>query len=107
MADNQTGHRWNPSETQLKHGEHVGGDGAKPASPDHPRRAPPLRVSAGMSEFDGRRGGVRHGWGPAYESLPQGLERAPPRLIPWGGHHRCFPLFAVTPPIIPTGVGRP
>ena len=75
----------NPSETQMKHGEHVGGDGAKPASPDHPRRAPPLRVSAGMSEFDGRRGGVRHGWGPAYESLPQGLERAPPRLIPGVG----------------------
>jgi len=43
--------------------EHEGGDGAKPASSAHPRRALPPRIPAGMPGFDGRGGGVRHGWG--------------------------------------------
>ena len=57
--------RRNSGLTRMNHSrsavEHVGGDGAQPASPDHPRRAPPLRISAGMPEFDGRSaGGGRH-----------------------------------------------
>ena len=38
---------------------------------------------------------------------PPGLEGAPPRLIPGEDAKSCFPLFAVDPPAIPTGAGRP
>ena len=82
--------------------EHVGGAGANPASPAHPRRAPPLRIPDGMPGFDGRRGGVRHGWGRSASASP-GLERAPPRLIPRGGRRGCPPLFVVASLVIPTG----
>ena len=58
--------RWNSNETRLEHGEHVGGDGAKPASPDHPRRALPaanlcwhVRVRRAQGGGSGT-GGGRH-----------------------------------------------
>ena len=74
-VDNQTKHiRWN-AKRYLNHSEHVGGDGAKPASPDHPRRAPPLRISAGMSEFDGRRGGGQARVGAGIREPPAGFRK--------------------------------
>ena len=107
----QTKHRLNSNEPHSRSTvENVGSSGAKLASPDHPRRAPPLCTAAILCWHAGvlrAQGGSRHGWVPKCKSLPPGLERAPPRPIPGGGLLRCFPLFAVTPPVIPTGVGRP
>ena len=64
--------------------EHEGGDGAKPASSAHPRRAPPPRIPAGMPGFDGRGGGSQARVGSTRKCL-RWAERAPPHLIPRGG----------------------
>ena len=65
--------------------EHEGGDGAKPASSAHPRRALPPRIPAGMPGFDGRGGGVRHGWG-RRASASAGLNGRRHASFPGGGH---------------------
>ena len=87
-VETQTNHRLNSDDPQQKHRvEHVEASALTKAGvpPDNLRSPLPLQISADMSEFDGRRGGVRHGWVPKCKNLPPGLERAPPRLISGGG----------------------
>ena len=86
--------------------EREGGDGAKPASSAHPRRAPPPRIPAGMPGFDGRGGGVRHGWG-RRASASAGLNGRRHASFPGGDASLVLSAFCFRLAGFPNGSGRP
>ena len=86
--------------------EHEGGDGAKPVPSAHPRRALPPRIPAGMPGFDGRGGGVRHGWG-RRASASAGLNGRRHASFPGGDTSLVLSAFCFRLAGFPNGSGRP